>query len=63
MEYRRQYRQMSDETKAKISQSMKGRSKSISHKENISAGLKNYWQTVPNKPINIEDNEEQDSQF
>lgn len=50
MEYKRQYRQMDDATKQKISQSLKGRGKSSTHKENISAGLKNYWQSVPNKP-------------
>ena len=50
MEYKRQYRQMDDVTKQKISQSLKGRSKSMVHKENISDGLKGYWQTVPNRP-------------
>lgn len=49
MEYKRQYRQMDDATKAKISQSLKGRSKSFSHIENIKQGLKNYWKNVPNK--------------
>ena len=47
---KRQYRQLSDETKAKISQSMRNKSKSYTHKENISNGLKNYWKTIPNKP-------------
>lgn len=47
---KRQYRQLSDETKAKISQAMKGKSKSFTHKENISNGLKNYWTTVPSNP-------------
>ena len=51
MEYRRQYRQMPDETKQKISQALKGRSKGITHKDNISTGLKKYWSQVPNKPI------------
>lgn len=51
MEYRKQYRQMPDETKQKISQSLKGRSKGITHKENISTGLKKYWSQVPNKPV------------
>ena len=46
----REYRQLSDITKAKISQSMKGKVKSPTHKENISNGLKNYWQSVPDKP-------------
>ena len=50
MEYKRKYREMDDATKQKISQSLKGKSKSITQKENISTSLKNYWQTIPNKP-------------
>ena len=50
MEYKRQYRQMDDATKMKISQSLKGRSKGLNHKANISTGLKKYWSQVPNKP-------------
>lgn len=46
----RQYREMSAETKAKISASLKGRSKSFSHVENIRQSLRNYWQQIPNKP-------------
>lgn len=49
---KRQFRELSDETKAKISQSMRNKSKNSTHKENISNGLKNYWTTVPNKPTN-----------
>lgn len=49
---KRQFRELSDETKAKISQAMKGKTKSFTHKENISSGLKNYWSTIPNKPTN-----------
>ena len=51
MEYKRQYREMDDITKMKISQTLKGRGKSSTHKENISAGLKNYWKQIPNKPM------------
>ena len=47
---KRQYRELSDMTKLKISQSMKGRSKSNTHREAISNGLKAYWQGVPNRP-------------
>ena len=47
---KRQYRELSDETRAKISQSMRGKSKSFTHKEAISNGLKDYWKTTPNKP-------------
>ena len=47
----RYYRELSDEVKQKISQSLKGRGKSDTHKEAISQGLKNYWKQIPNKPI------------
>ena len=44
---KRQYRELSDMTKLKISQSMKGRTKSDTHREAISNGMKTYWQRVP----------------
>ena len=50
METKRQFRELSDATKAKISQSMRGKSKTFTHKENIRNGLKSYWATVPHKP-------------
>lgn len=50
MEYKRQYREMNFETKKKISNSLRGRSKSMTHKENISNGLKDYWKHIPNRP-------------
>lgn len=53
----RKFRQLSDETKAKISQSLKGRSKSMTHKEHIRSSMKDYWKTIPNKPINSDSNE------
>ena len=50
MESKRQYRELSDETKQKISNSSKGKSKSFAHREHLSQSLKNYWRTIPNKP-------------
>ncbi len=47
---KRLYRELKPETKQKISQSMKGRSKTTSHKEAISNGLKSYWKNIPHKP-------------
>ena len=38
--YKRQYRQLDDTTKRKISQSLKGRTKSATHTQAISDGLK-----------------------
>lgn len=49
---KRQFREMNPETKAKISQSMKNKSKSFSHRENISKGMREYWKNVPNMPTN-----------
>ncbi|MDE5791321.1 MAG: hypothetical protein K2H96_08850 [Muribaculaceae bacterium] len=49
---KRQYRELSVATKAKISQAMRGKSKSFTHKENISNGLKKYWERIPYKPSN-----------
>ena len=49
-EYKRQYRQLDDETKQKISNSSRNRPKSDQHKQHISRGMKDYWQNVPNRP-------------
>ncbi len=64
---KRIYRELKDETKAKISQSSKNRPKSDSHKTHISQSMKRYWQTVPHRPeiehttmtdlIGVEDND------
>lgn len=51
---KRQYRQLSDSTKQKISQTMQGRTKSYTHKEAIRKGMTDYWKTVPNRPFNNE---------
>ena len=62
-ENKRQYRQLSDATKQKISNSLRGRMKSPQHSERISQGLKNYWETIPdapdaeNKSINLKNDE------
>lgn len=49
-EYKRLYRQLDDETKQKISKSNRNRPKSDQHKQRISQGMKGYWQNVPNRP-------------
>ena len=49
-EYKSQYRELSDETKQKISNSSHNRPKSDQHKQHISRGMKDYWQNVPNRP-------------
>ena len=52
--YKRQYRQLDYTTKQKISQSLKGRTKSATHTQAISNGLKKYWTNVPNQHNNNE---------
>lgn len=47
--YKRKFRELDDATKQKISQALRGRSKSYSHTQHISQGLKAYWQNVPSK--------------
>ena len=53
---KRIYRELNDDTKQRISQSLKGRGLSDSHKQAISDGMRAYWSTIPNKPNN-ENNE------
>ena len=47
---KRKYRELQEETKAKIGLSLRGKSKSLSHRAKISKSLRNYWQNIPNKP-------------
>lgn len=47
---KRVYRNLEDDTKSKISQSLKGRGKSASHVQAISQGMVNYWKNIPIKP-------------
>ena len=48
-QYKRKTREMSDATKQKISQKLKGRMKSPSHCQAISNGLKAMWHSIPKK--------------
>ena len=57
MEYKRQYRDLPDEVKQRISASTKGKAKSYDHKQHISRGMKKYWSSVPNKPQSHENND------
>jgi len=53
----RMYRERSAETKRKISESLQNRPKTEEHKKAISEGLKKYWESVPNKPMDNENKE------
>lgn len=48
--YKRQYREIDNETKQKISVSSRNKPKSETHKQHISQGMLDYWQTVPHRP-------------
>ena len=50
------YREMDDATKLRISQRLRGRSMSETHKQAISNGMKAYWSTLPNKPTENNEN-------
>ena len=47
---KRQFRDLRDDTKMRISQSLKGRSFSDSHKQAISDAMRQYWATIPYRP-------------
>ena len=52
--YKRQYRELDDETKKKIAARQRGRMKSELHKQHISQAMEEYWQTVPHRPTSGE---------
>ena len=58
-EYKRQYRELDDETKQKIAASQRGRRKSEAHRQHISQAMEKYWQTVPHRPNADENNDVQ----
>lgn len=45
----RQFRELNDAVKRKISAATKGKPKSEEHKRHISQSMKDYWQSVPSK--------------
>ena len=46
---KRQFRDLGVDTKMRISQSLRGRSHSETHKQAISDAMKAYWATIPYK--------------
>ena len=59
---KRQFRDLRDDTKKRIAQSLRGRSHSETHKQAISDAMKAYWATIPyrdeeNNESNNQDNE------
>lgn len=50
---KRQYRELDQETKEKISRSTTGKSKSDLHKQHISQSMRKYWSQIPHKPTDL----------
>jgi hypothetical protein len=59
-EYKRQWRELEDTTKEKISKALRGKSKSSFHKENIRRSMLDYWRTVEHKPTQDDEDSESD---
>ena len=59
---KRQYRDLRDDTKMRISQSLRGRSHSETHKQAISDAMKAYWATIPYRPSENNESNNQDDE-
>ena len=58
---KRIYRNLEDDTKKRIAQSLRGRTFSDSHKQAISDAMRQYWATIPYRPSeNNESNDQTD---
>jgi hypothetical protein len=58
---KRKFRDLRDDTKMRISQSLRGRSHSETHKQAISDAMKAYWSTIPYRDEkNYESNNQND---
>ena len=58
--FKRKYRERDEITKMKISNSLRNRAKSASHRQAISQGLKNFYKSLPsmkNNENNMNNNE------
>lgn len=49
-QFKRQWRELSDSHKEKISQSSSGKPKSMAHRQHISQSMIQYWRGVPHRP-------------
>ena len=47
---KRVYRNLEDDTKKRIAQSLRGRTFSDSHKQAISDAMRQYWSKIPYRP-------------
>ena len=57
---KRLYRNLEDDTKKRIAQSLRGRTFSDSHKQAISDAMRQYWATIPYRPSENNESNNQD---
>ena len=57
---KRIYRNLEDDTKKRIAQSLRGRTFSDSHKQAISDAMRQYWATIPYRPSENNESNNQD---
>ena len=50
MKRKRQFRELDEATKKKISASSRNKPKTAAHKQRISEAMKRYWKTIPHRP-------------
>lgn len=48
--HKREWRELSDEQRKKISQATSNKPKSATHRLHISQAMKDYWRGVPHRP-------------
>ena len=59
---KRQFRDLRDDTKQRISQSLRGRTFSETHKQAISDAMRQYWATIPYRPSENNENNNQNDE-
>ena len=59
---KRQFRNLRDDTKKRIAQSLRGRTFSDSHKQAISDAMRQYWATIPYRPSENNDSNNQNDE-
>ena len=57
---KRLYRNLKDDTKKRIAQSLRGRTFSDSHKQAISDAMRQYWAKIPYRPGENNESNNQD---
>ncbi len=57
---KRLYRNLKDDTKKRIAQSLRGRTFSDSHKQAISDAMRQYWAKIPYRPSENNESNNQD---